>query len=39
MGIRDSADLKFRDSQAKTRLGLGLGLVIHSWTRLGLGIG
>ena len=36
-GIRDS-DSKYRVSRCKTRLGLGLGLVILEGTKLGLGI-
>ena len=37
-GIRDS-DSKYRVSRSKTRLGLGLGLVILEGTRLGIGLG
>ena len=35
-GVSDS---KYRDSRPKTRLGLGIGLVIHELYRLGIGIG
>ena len=37
-GIRDS-DSKYRVYRSKTRLGLGLGLVILEGTRLGIGLG
>ena len=35
-GVSDS---KYRDSRPKTRLGLGIGLVIHELYRLGLRLG
>ena len=38
-GEKGESDSKYRDSRLKTRLRLGLGLDIHQWSRLGLGIG
>ena len=38
-GEKGESDSKYRDSRLKTRLRLGLGLDIHQWSRLGIGIG
>ena len=36
---KGESDSKYRDSRPKTRLGLGLGLVLHESSSLGLRLG
>ena len=37
-GEKGKSDTKYPNSCLKTRLGLGIGLDIHQWFRLGLGL-
>ena len=36
---KGESDSKYRDSRPKTRLGLGIGLILHESSSLGLGLG